>query len=545
MKRDIAALGDREFDLVVVGAGVYGATIAWDASLRGLSVALIDKGDFGSGTSFNNLKTIHGGIRYIQHADFRRIRESVRERRNLMRIAPHLVHPIPFLLPTYRGEFLQGKLLVRAALVMNDFLSWDRNLEVDPDKHLPSGKVLSRSDCLEAVPGLNPNGLTGGALWYDAQMYNSDRLTLSYILSAAEEGAVVANFVQAEDLVQQGSRVVGVRAKDTYKNIDDLVIRGKLVVNAAGPWVDHLLNSSRQLFHCSKAINIVTRRFLKDVAVGVKRKNHSFGYDALGQSEGVLCLIPWRDVTLIGTSHSRYSGKPDEVKATEEEIESLLANVNAAYPAAMLNRSDVRLVHWGLLPAEPTAVSSSVQLAKHAHIEDHKASGIAGLLSVVGVKYTTARDVAEKVVDLAMAKMFRSPIPSSSNRTPIIGGDIEGVDGFINGVTKDAGINGDVMRHLALTYGTSFSKVLDGAEPKRLAADTVVTEAEIRHAVREEMALDLESIILRRTELGTAGKPSATCIEACASIVSAELGWSETRKKEEMGRIEQFFRSRT
>ena len=145
---------DREFDLVVVGAGVYGAATAWDASLRGLSVALIDKGDFGSGTSFNNLKTIHGGLRYLQHADFIRMRESVRERRNLMRIAPHLVHPLPFLVPTYRGSFLKSRTAMRAALFVNDLVSWDRNDLADRQKHLPAGKALTRDACLEMAPGI-------------------------------------------------------------------------------------------------------------------------------------------------------------------------------------------------------------------------------------------------------------------------------------------------------------------------------------------------------------------------------------------------------
>ena len=203
MKRDIAALADREFDLVVVGAGVYGAATAWDASLRGLSVALIDKGDFGSGTSFNSLKTIHGGLRYLQHADFTRMRESVRERRNLMRIAPHLVHPLPFLVPTYRGSLLKTRTVMRAALFINDLVSWDRNELADRQKHLPAGKALTRDACLEMAPGIERDGLTGGVLWYDAQMYNSDRLTLSFVLSAAKEGAVVANYVEATELIRE------------------------------------------------------------------------------------------------------------------------------------------------------------------------------------------------------------------------------------------------------------------------------------------------------------------------------------------------------
>ena len=215
---------------MVVGAGVYGAATAWDASLRGLSVALIDKADFGSGTSFNNLKTIHGGIRYLQHADFKRMRESVRERRNLMRIAPHLVHPLPFLVPTYRGGFMKSRAVMRMALVVNDLVSWDRNRLDDRQKHLPAGRALGRDECLQLAPGLESENLTGGVLWHDAQMHNSDRLTLSFVLSAAEEGAVVANFVEATNLIRARGRVVGVQARDALEDADGLEIRGKLVV---------------------------------------------------------------------------------------------------------------------------------------------------------------------------------------------------------------------------------------------------------------------------------------------------------------------------
>ena len=415
MKRDIAALADREFDLVVVGAGVYGAAIAWDASLRGLSVALIDKADFGSGTSFNNLKTIHGGIRYLQHADFKRMRESVRERRNLMRIAPHLVHSLPFLVPTYRGSVMKSRTAMRVALLVNDLVSWDRNRIRDRQKHLPAGKTLSRDECLELAPGIESENLTGGILWHDAQMHNSDRLTLSFVLSAAEEGAVVANFVEATDLLLDRTRVTGVRARDVVAGTEGLEIRGKLVVNASGPWVDSLnlsgLNSTKRLFHFSKAMNLVTRPVVRDVAIGVVSRRPHRDRDAVIDTGGrFLCLIPWRDVTLVGTAHARYAGTADDLEATEEDIRDLLDDVNDAYPQAMLSREDVRLVHRGLLPmVAGTRNGSGVTLVKSYRFDDH----VEGLLSVVGVKYTTARDVAAKAVDRALALMGKTQVAST------------------------------------------------------------------------------------------------------------------------------------
>ncbi len=544
MKRDIAALADREFDLVVVGAGVYGAATAWDASLRGLSVALIDKGDFGSGTSFNNLKTIHGGLRYLQHADFTRMRESVRERRNLMRIAPHLVHPLPFLVPTYRGSFLKSRTAMRAALFLNDLVSWDRNELADRQKHLPAGKALTRDACLEMAPGIDRDGLTGGVLWYDAQMYNSDRLTLSFVLSAAKEGTVVANFVEATELMRVGSRVKGVRARDVLTGEDGLELRGRLVVNAAGPWVDGLSPTPRKLFHLSKAMNLVTRPIVNDVAIGVTSRRVHRDADAVVSAGGrFLCLVPWRDVTLVGTSHALFDGLPDELEATEEDVQDLMDDVNAAYPAAKLERSDVRLIHRGLLPRVPASANGAVvTLQKTYRLDDHRDDGVEGLLTIVGVKYTTARDVAEKAVDRALDLLQKAPSASRSSERALVGGDIESFDDFVASARGDA--PPDVMRHLVYTYGSTYSEILKG-DRERIVPESPVLAAEVRHAVREEMASDLASVVLRRTELGTAGHPGRAVLEACADVIQSELGWSAARKQEELEGLETFYLRRS
>ena len=543
MKRDIAALADREFDLVVVGAGVYGAATAWDASLRGLSVALIDKSDFGSGTSFNNLKTIHGGLRYLQHADFIRMRESVRERRNLMRIAPHLVHPLPFLVPTYRGSFLKSRTVMRAALFVNDLLSWDRNELADRQKHLPAGKALTRDACLDMAPGIERDGLTGGVLWYDAQMHNSDRLTLSFVLSAAKEGAVVANFVEATALIRDGSKVKGVRARDGLSG-GGLELGARLVVNAAGPWVDGLSPSPRKLFHLSKALNLVTRPIVEDVAIGVTSRRAHRDPDAVVSAGGrFLCLVPWRDVTLVGTSHAPFDGRPDELEATEEDVRDLIDDVNAAYPEAKLERSDVRLIHRGLLPRVPASVNGAgVTLQKTYRLDDHREDGVEGLLTIVGVKYTTARDVAEKAVDRALVLLEKAPSASRSAKTALVGGDIESFDDFVAGATGDA--PPDVLRHLVYTYGSAYPEILKG-DRERIVPESPVLATEVRHAVREEMASDLASVVLRRTELGTAGHPGRAVLEACADIVQSELGWSAARKKDELDSLETFYRKRS
>jgi glycerol-3-phosphate dehydrogenase len=544
MKRDLSALEGSEFDVVVVGAGVYGAATAWDAALRGLSVALVDKGDFGSATSFNSLKTVHGGLRYLQHGDFRRMRESVRERSTLMRIAPHLVHPLPFFLPTYR-DGLRRRPILAVAMFLNDLVSFDRNRSASPEKSLPPSKVVSRSESMQLIPGIREEGLTGAALWYDAQISNSDRLTLSFILSAAEAGAQVANFVEANGVLREGDRIRGIRCRDVLGDAE-LAIRGRVVVNASGPWVDRTLGNlglegRPRLFHASRAMNLVTRSVLRDVAAGFSSRRNQ-----------VLFVIPWREFSLIGTTHAAYDGSPDDLETKEEDVRELLGDINAAYPPARLERDDVRLVHRGILPTA-AANGEGVTLTKKYRIHDHRAEGLSGLISLVGVKYTTARDVAEKAVDRVFDQLGQQSLPASRTAsTPVHGGVMEGFSEFVAQEVqrKPLGLGEEAMRHLVGTYGSAYPHVLRHAEVNLdltlpIIEGSQVSIAEILHAVREEQAIDLASVVLRRTELGSAGHPGRACLEKCAAIMGGELGWSESKREAEVANVEELYRRRS
>lgn len=545
MQRSLSALEGPELDLVVVGAGVYGALAAWDAALRGLSVALIDKNDFGGATSFNSLKTAHGGLRYLQHADLGRMRESIRERQTLMRIAPHLVHPLPFFLPTYQAG-LRRRSILAVAMLLNDLIGFDRNRGADPEKRLPPGRVLSRSESQRLVPGVREEGLTGGALWYDAQIRNSDRLTLAFILSAAEAGAQVANFVEANGFVREGDRIHGVRCRDVLGG-GEILVRARVVLNASGPWADRTLASlglegRSPLFRPSRAMNLVTRAVLKDVAVGFTSRRNQ-----------VLFVIPWREFSLIGTTHAAYDGEPDAIEAREEDVRELLEEINHAYPEAHLARQDVRLVHRGILPAAANANGSRVTLVKRYRIHDHRAEGISGLLSMVGVKYTTARDVAEKAVDRVFEQLGQShPSASRTASTPVHGGAIGNFSEFLAQEVrrKPLGLDEKVVRHLVETYGSAYPHVLRHAEPDPdlalpIAGGSPVSRAEVLHAIREEQAVDLASVVLRRTELGSAGHPGRASLESCAAVLARELGWDEAKKKNEIENVEEIFRRRS
>jgi glycerol-3-phosphate dehydrogenase len=226
MMRDLRALASTPFDLVVVGAGIYGAVAAWDAVLRGLSVALIDQQDFGGGTSFNNLKTLHGGLRSLQSLAFRQMRLFIRERRALARVAPHLVQPLPFVVPTY-GDPRRSALAMKLALTINDIVARDRHEGLaDPALHLPDGYLVSREECLRLNPGIDPRGVRGGAVWHDYQMHNTDRMTFAFVASAAHGGAQVANYVRAKGFLREQGAVIGVQAEDRLTG-ETFDIRGR------------------------------------------------------------------------------------------------------------------------------------------------------------------------------------------------------------------------------------------------------------------------------------------------------------------------------
>lgn len=239
MERNISALVDRQYDLVVIGGGIFGICVAWDAVLRGLSVAIVERDDFAQATSGNCFKIVHGGIRYVQHLDVTRVRESSREQNTFLRIAPHLVDPLPIVIPTY-GHGLDGKEILALGLSLFNLMTPDRNRGIrDPGKKLPRGQVLSRREILELFPGLRRSELTGGVTIYDAQMRSPTRIALSFLRSATDKGAEAANYASVRRLLLQGKDVCGVRARDELTG-HEFDIRGKVVINAAGPWAERL-----------------------------------------------------------------------------------------------------------------------------------------------------------------------------------------------------------------------------------------------------------------------------------------------------------------
>ena len=537
MKRDLERLANQKFDVLVIGGGIHGAVAAWDAALRGLSVALIERGDFGSATSQNSLKIVHGGLRYLQDGKLGRIRMMARERATWMRIAPHLVHPLTCLTPT-RHKLSRSRLVLGTGLIANDTLSFDRNQIADPEKHLPNGKLISQDELSNILPGYDVSHSTGAAVWHDAQIHNTEGLLLEFILSAVDAGAEVANYVEAIGILEQEKRVTGVQAKDVNSG-EVFDIQSKIVLNCAGAWIADVLDSVclHSEYATSVAMNIIVDQVWSDVAAGLPSQPKD------GRLPQILFFVPWRDKTMIGTWHIPWNDSPDRFAMSEEVIQPFLDEINSAHPPLGLTLEDIQHVTWGFLPVNRgDANRHQVRLTRDGVVVNHqKKDNIKGVISVLGVKYTTARDVAEKAVDLAVRQLAINTKPCQTHITPIKGGKIEDFNAFLNQTQVETAdlLDDETVEHLVLTYGSEYRTLValikdqpDLAE--RIDVDSPVTKAEVVHAIHHEMALTLADVIQRRTELGSAGLPSATALQKCAEIMGTELGWSLEKQIQEI-----------
>jgi len=541
LKRYPKALAAGSYDLAVIGGGIYGAAIAREAALAGLRVALVEQNDFAAATSSNNHKVIHGGLRYLQHLDLPRVRESLRERCVLETIAPHLVHPLPVVVPTF-GHGLRGKELLRIGVAMHRFFALAtgdarggivEGLEPGP---------ISRRRLLELLPGLDASDATGGVLFYDSQVYSSERLVIAYLRAAAGAGARVVNYVEATGFVLEAGNVRGLTARDMLGG-GAFEVRARAVVNAAGPWIPRVLASAGigwRAGPAARGLNVVTRQLFPAVAAGLYgRRPHEDPAALLRRRQRLYFLVPWRDRTIIGTAYSPFSADPSQLSVEPSAVEELLAEVNFAYPPARLTLDDVSLVYSGVLPSSGvSAKSGEVHVAKHYRIADHSGDGMAGLFSVEGVKYTTARDVAEKLVERLFRSWSRTPPPSLSAQTPLPGAAVGRFADYLERQKRERpDLPAAAIERLVKTHGSAYVEVLRYLD-RDDADDDAVLRAEALHAVREEMALTLGDVIFRRTEIGSAAHPGREALDTVASAMAAELGWDGPRIAREIADVE-------
>src|SRR5215217_4445012 len=377
------------YDVVIIGAGINGAGIARDAAMRGLKVLLIEKGEIGAGTTTASTRLIHGGLRYLEHFEFGLVHESLRERETLLRIAPHLVRPLPITIPIYK-QSKRGRLTIRAGMILYDLLSWG--------KSLPSHRMMSRTETLEQLPGLNPDGLVGSALYYDAQVEFPERLVMENVLSAREFGAEVLTHTRAMNLAIKDGKVFRVEFANE-------AAEAAVVINAAGPWIDLVLEAvmvkSPKLIGGTKGSHIVAPPFPGAPANALYLEARSDGRP--------IFIIPWNKLYLIGTTDVRFEGDPDNVRCELWEIDYLLAETNLALPGARLTRDSILQTYSGVRPLPVTGDKDEQSITRRHFLREHPQ--LPNLLSIVGGKLTTYRSLAEECVDLIFKKLGKDSPP--------------------------------------------------------------------------------------------------------------------------------------
>jgi len=364
--------------VVIIGGGINGAGIARDAAMRGLNVLLIDKGDLGAATTSASTRLIHGGLRYLEHFEFGLVRESLREREILLKIAPHLVKPLAMTIPIYR-QSKRGWPTIQAGMILYDLLSWR--------KSLPRYRMLSRSETLECWPGLNPQGLVGSAVYYDAQVEFPERLVGENVRSACEFGAEVLTHTRVTSLTGSGVQFAG------------QFVEASVIINAAGPWVDLVLErapvKSPKLIGGTKGSHIIVPVFPGAPSNAIYLEARSDGRP--------IFIIPWNKLFLIGTTYVRFEGNPDEVRCEDWEIDYLLSEANLALPDAQLTRDSILDTYSGVRPLPNQSSTRRHYIREHPQLPN--------LLSIVGGKLTTYRSLSEECVDLIFRKLGKEPPP--------------------------------------------------------------------------------------------------------------------------------------
>jgi glycerol-3-phosphate dehydrogenase len=556
VRRDLSALSSNHFDIAIIGGGVCGAAAAWDAAQRGLSVALLERGDFGEATSANSLKVVHGGIRYLQHLDLVRVRESSRERSALLRMAPHLVEPMPVLVPAF-GHGAQGPEALAAAFLLLNLLTSDRNRGLhQPGSRVPPARLISRSDLLRHFPEIGQRRLTGAGIFWDGRLLNPPRLVWSIVRTASEAGAITANYCEVESLLRQGDRIVGLKAVDRL-SLAPMEVRARLVINAAGPFAEQLLvrsglQAERKIPLSRDMALVVARRPGNGHALALPTRYRD--PDALlSRGPRHLFLVPWHDVTLVGVHSAIFAGQPDSLSVTEREVRHFLQEINEAAPWLGLTMQDVAQVYAGLLPAGAAEqVEANVSFGKRSLLIDHAASqGMHGLVTAVTNRFTTARGVAARAVDLA-ARKLGSKVPRSRTAiTPVFGAPSQGVPQLARELIGRSGLRleSDVGERIARNHGTNGGNVLQLIREiphlaERLGPSGTLA-AEVVYATRHELASRLEDCVFRRTDLGTAGHPGEAALRRCAELMAGELGWSPAQQEHELVNVRARFPARS
>ena len=524
-------MAETPVDLLIIGGGITGVGIARDAALRGFRTALIDKADFGAGTSSHSSRLIHGGIRYLEQGALRLVFEASHERRVLLKIAPHLVRPLAFLFPVYRGSRVPAWKL-RAGMWLYDFLSVFRNVRAH--------RWLRPKKVRHVEPSLRERGLVGAALYYDAQTDDS-RLVLATARSAARAGALVANYVEMSSLLKPDGRVRGAVARDVLTGGggggESFTIRAQVVVNATGPWSDAVRRlddpEAKPLLRLTKGAHVVVQR---------RRIANEHAVTLFSQLDGrVMFVLPWGELSYIGTTDTDADSSPDTLRVTAGDVTYLLRSANAAFPDAHLASKDVVSAWAGLRPLlRQDDHASPSQLSREHRIEESPH----GLITIAGGKLTTYRVMARDVVDRVAARLHQldgrpvAPRPAT-DQLPLPGGEAAELEVLVE-AARARGAAEATARHLVENYGSEAAAILNYVDRDRSLGNAIVPGrpeiwAEVSYAVEREMAMRVQDVLIRRLhlfyELPDHGRAT---VPAVASRMKKLLDWDDSREAEEL-----------
>jgi glycerol-3-phosphate dehydrogenase len=535
--RRLDSLADTSYDVLVIGGGIVGACAARDAARRGLKVALLERNDFGGGISWNSLKIVHGGLRSLQSLDVRQARAFVRERRAWLRIAPHLVEPIPFVVPT-RGAGSESASLMRAALVLNDLVSSDRNEGIQPSRRIPRGRPLARAELRALVPGLFERH-SGGALFHDAQLYSAERLVYAVLADAERAGASVVNYAEAVAPLRVNGSLAGVVAEDRLTR-ERLDVRAAMTINAAGAGASSVADL---LTGRAGAAPPMTGIALNLMLASETGEGRTAGFALLAKTDGRarrLFVAPWRGRTLVGTAHYECEREPRSDAELEPYVERFVREVSAAWPSRSLTRESVLLVHSGMQPSPRGSNATHAHGPPEHRIVDHAVMGVPQLLTAIGPKLTMSRAIAEQLVDIVSTRLTRATPPCDTATVPLDSAPIDDIPSAIALATADSrgALPDDVLSHLVRWYGKggaydAIARMVraDPALGARVAEGSPVIAAQLRYAALFERAVSAEDLISRRTELGATARvtPSVqaaaqSAIELAAAAPAAAFG---------------------
>jgi glycerol-3-phosphate dehydrogenase len=514
-------------DVLVIGGGIVGTGIARDLALRGLKVALVEQHDLASGTSSRPTRLIHGGLRYLEMFDFALVRTDMREREVLLRLAPHLVQPVRFLMPMYsRGVLYRAKL--QAGMQLYDALSFD--------KSLPTRQWLNKRQLLRAEPGLNPKGLQGAWQFYDGQVSLVERLVIENALDAAGEGGgVILTYAPAVRFVRDDAgTVTGALIRDSFSG-REITARARLTINATGPWLDlttaGIRPGRRPLLRLTKGVHLVTP--------SASRHAHVLFAERDGR---LFFVIPWLGNSLVGTTDTDYVGDPAEAAASAEDVEYLIDEARRAFPAGRFD--EVHYTYAGVRALVRIEHVREGKVSRKHALHDHaRRDGVPGIVSVVGGKVTGYRAIAEEVGDLVARRLDAPRADSTTEQRRLPGVHLGDLDTY---VTSDIwpraqalGLDREQAHHLGSVYGSLATDVLERAErdltlARRVCPDRPTIAAQLVRAVEDEWAMSLGDVLLRRTPLGLEASQALDCLDATVDVMAPLLGWDAAERSRQI-----------